>query len=308
MSKVDEAREILKQLGLPKTELAALTLLALCGLKERDKWKNATRKSLGLSKGIMAFVNENYGKSYAPNTRETFRKNALHEFVLAGIVDYNPDNPTLSINSPSAHYAISSYFVQVVKSFGTDKWEKEIDLFNTRQGRINEVTRKGKEIFQSSLILPNGEEVKLSAGQHNETQLAVVNEFLPFFAPGSVLLYIGDTADKNLYMDKDGLHKLNIPINIHSKLPDVIIFDPQKNWLFLVEVVASHGPMSLKRIKELNALLDKCPAGKIYVTAFPDLKEFKKHSQNIAWDTEVWIAEMPEHMIHFNGDRFLGPR
>ncbi|MFS2517149.1 MULTISPECIES: BsuBI/PstI family type II restriction endonuclease [Parabacteroides] len=29
---------------------------------------------------------------------------------------------------------------------------------------------------------------------------------------------------------------------------------------------------------------------------------------DIAWETEVWIAENPGHMIHFNGDRFIGPR
>ena len=28
----------------------------------------------------------------------------------------------------------------------------------------------------------------------------------------------------------------------------------------------------------------------------------------INWDTEVWIAELPEHMIHLNGDQFMGPR
>ena len=84
MSKIDEAQEILKAFGLPPAqynEMAALTFLAICNIKENDKWSKATRQSLGVTKGIMNFVNENYGKSYAPNTRETFRRHVLHQFV-----------------------------------------------------------------------------------------------------------------------------------------------------------------------------------------------------------------------------------
>ena len=109
-------------------------------------------------------------------------------------------------------------------------------------------------------------------------------------------------------MDEPMLEKLNIPIDQHSKLPDVIIYDQSKNWLFLIEAVTSHGPVSPKRIIEMEELLQDCKSGMIYVTAFPDFTEFKKHSNNIAWETEVWLADSPEHLIHFNGDRFLGPR
>lgn len=78
--------------------------------------------------------------------------------------------------------------------------------------------------------------------------------------------------------------------------------------LFLIEAVTSHGPVSPKRLLELEAFLKDCKVGKVYVTAFPDMAEFKKHSGNIAWETEVWLMEVPDHMIHFNGDRFMGPR
>jgi type II restriction enzyme len=91
-------------------------------------------------------------------------------------------------------------------------------------------------------------------------------------------------------------------------LPDVILFDEERNWLFLIEVVTSHGPMSPKRVFELEQILSDCPAGIVYVSAFPDLAQFRKHLRNIAWGTEVWIAEIPDHLIHYNGDRFLGPR
>ena len=148
----------------------------------------------------------------------------------------------------------------------------------------------------------------LSPGKHNLVQAAIVEEFASRFVKNSVILYLGDTEQKNLHIDKKKLKSIGIPITEHSKLPDVVIYDESKNWLYLIEAVTSHGPMSPKRIIELEKFLVNCKAGKIYVSAFPDFSEFKKHTKNIAWDTEVWIMEFPEHMIHFNGDRFLGPR
>lgn len=84
----------------------------------------------------------------------------------------------------------------------------------------------------------------------------------------------------------------------------MIIFEPKRNWLFLIEAVTSHGTVSPQRLLELEEFLKDCKVGKIYVSAFTDMAEFKKHSNNIAWETEVWLAEIPDHMIHFNGDRF----
>ena len=104
------------------------------------------------------------------------------------------------------------------------------------------------------------------------------------------------------------LKNIGIPIDQHSKLPDVVIYDPKRNWLYLIEAVTSHGPVTPKRIVELEDLLKKCTAGKIYVSAFPDFAEFKRHTRNLAWETEVWIMEHPDHRIHFNGDKFIGPR
>jgi type II restriction enzyme len=101
---------------------------------------------------------------------------------------------------------------------------------------------------------------------------------------------------------------LNILIDQNSKLPDVIIYDETKNWLFLIDTAPSHGPITQKRIIELEDLLKNSKAGKIYVTAFPDFEEYNKHCDDIAWDTHVWIADAPEHMIHHDGSRFLGPR
>lgn len=311
MSKLEEAQEILKALGLPPAqynEMAALTFLAVCNIKENDSWANATRQSLGVTKGIMTFVNDNYGKSYAPNTRETFRRQVLHQFVQARVVDYNPDKPDLPVNSPNAHYALTKEVLEVVKTYKTKNWDKALKYFIDTVGKLSEVYLKERELNQIPVTLQNGETIKLSAGKHNEVQAAIVEQFAPRFANGGTLLYLGDTAKKDLFVDEKGLKDLGVPIDQHSKLPDVVIYDSKRKWLFLIEAVTSHGPVSPKRLLELEEFLKDCKVGKVYVTAFPDMTEFKKHSNNIAWETEVWLMEVPDHMIHFNGDRFMGPR
>lgn len=311
MSKIAEAQEILKALGLPPAqynEMAALTFLAVCNIKEDDTWANALRQSLGVTKGIMTFVNENYDKAYAPNTRETFRRQVLHQFVQARVVDYNPDNPNLPVNSPRAHYALTNEVLQVVKTYKTKEWDNALKHFISTVGKLTEVYQKERELNLIPVTLQNGEVLKLSAGKHNEVQAAIVEQFAPRFANGGTLLYLGDTAKKDLYVNEAGLKELGIPIHQHSKLPDVVIYDEKRGWLFLIEAVTSHGPVSPKRLLELEEFLKDCKAGKVYVTAFPDMSEFKKHSNNIAWETEVWLMEVPDHMIHFNGDRFMGPR
>ena len=311
MTKITEAQAILHELGLPnaqQNEISAYTLLALCNIKEDDNWSNAKQQSLGVSKGIMSFISSNYQREYAPNTRETVRRQVLHQFVQAGIVDYNPDLPDLPVNSPRAHYALSAIALETIKTYKTKKWSRALRSFKEQVGELNDKYSKGRGMARVPLHLPDGVIILLSPGKHNEVIAAIVEEFASRFAQGSVLLYLGDTENKDIILNKDKLESLGIPINEHSKLPDVVIFDESKNWLYLIEAVTSHGPLSPKRVFELEKLLTDCKAGKIYVSAFPDFAEFKRHTSNIAWDTEVWIMEFPEHMIHFNGDRFLGPR
>lgn len=311
MSKIQEAQTILRELGLPdaqQNEISGYSLLALCNIKPKDKWSKAFRQSHGISKGIMNFISENYNKEYAPNTRETFRRQVLHQFVQAGIADYNPDIPDLPVNSPRAHYAISEIALETIKTYKTKNWKEATENFISKVGGLREKYGKNRHMSRVPLKLSDGRVLLLSPGKHNEVQVSVVKEFASRFAQNSKLLYLGDTEKKDLHIDKEILEQLGIPITEHSKLPDIVIFDEAKNWLYLIEAVTSHGPMTPKRIVELEELLNNCKVGKIYVSAFPDFSEFKKHTTNIAWDTEVWIMEFPEHMIHFNGDRFLGPR
>ena len=311
MTKIDEARGILKALGLPpaqQNEISALTLLALCGIGPNDSWKKARCHSVTVTKGMMSFVAEMYDKKYAPNTRETFRRQVLHQFVQAGIADYNPDDPNLATNSPKAHYALTKEALETVKSYGTRRWKACVKKFLSERGNLLTAYERNRARQLVPVRVAEGVHLKLSPGKHNEVQAAIIQEFAPRFAPGARVLYLGDTAKKNLYLDSASLRELGISITDHDKLPDVVLYDEKRGWLFLIEAVTSHGPVTPKRVVELEEMFGACKFGRVYVTAFPDFAEFRKHLRAIAWETEVWIVEMPDHMIHFNGDRFLGPR
>jgi len=257
----------------------------------------------------MSFIKENYHKDYAPNTRETFRRQVLHQFVQGGIAEYNPDDPNLPTNSPNAHYAITLQALEVVKNFNTNKYKKSIIAFKKKHGFLVEIyQKKRKNIAIVPIILPDETYLELSPGKHNEVQVAVVNEFVPRFIIKPKVLYFGDTAKKDLFLDSSSFFKMKINVTEHDKLPDMVILDQKRKWLFLIEVVTSHGPMNPKRIFELEKMFANYKHGLVFISAFPNFSEFKHHSNDISWETEVWLADFPDHMIHYNGDKFIGPR
>ncbi len=310
MGKIEQAQEILASLGLPsaqQNEMAALTFLVLAQLSENSSWEDAAVKSLRVH-DILTEIKQRYGREYAENTRETVRRQVLHQFEQAGIVLRNPDDPALATNSPRTHYVLSDLVLDALRHYGTPEWESKRNAFVNQQGSLLEIYQRAREQHEVPLQIGEGKELKLSPGKHNQLQAAIVSEFGPRFAPGAKLLYIGDTANKVLIFEDQIFAKLGVTASEHDKLPDIVLYDEHKNWIFLIEAVTSHGPVSPKRHVELEEMFENCTAGRIYVTAFLDFATFKKFSNEIAWETEVWVSEMPSHLIHFNGDKFLGPR
>ncbi|HZL36571.1 MAG TPA: BsuBI/PstI family type II restriction endonuclease [Tepidisphaeraceae bacterium] len=310
MTKTDDAIAILAALGLPKAqqnERSALTLLALAGLGPEARWSAATTPLLR-TVDIMEFMRTAYGKDYKPNSRETIRRQTLHQFEQARLVDRNPDNPTRPTNSGKNVYQLTEPAHAVVAAFA-DKpaFLAALALFGAKYGSLSADYQHTRNLHRVPLVLPDGREVTLSPGAHNEMQAATIKEFGPRFAPGAQVLYLGDTAVKHVVLDVATLAALNIVITEHDKLPDIILYRPAPRWLYLIEVVTSHGPVSPKRRKELEVMLHSCIVDRIYVTVFRSAVEFRKYATHIAWETEVWLADSPDHLIHFNGDKFLGP-
>ena len=305
MNKLDEAKEILKEIGMPKSQqsdLCAYTLLALLQLEENQEWEKATNKYIRIH-DIMEFIKEKYNIVYAENSRETFRKQALHHFRIAAIVEDNA-KPT---NSPNYRYRLTIETLDLIKKYKTAKWNSEKEKYLKDHEKLISIYENKRKLTKMPVII-NGEKFEFSTGKHNELQKAIIEEFAPRFAQNSIVLYVGDTKDKDLYKDNELLKKLKISMGEHEKLPDVILYQDDKKWVYFIEAVTSVGPISPKRILEINEMTKKCDLGKIFVTAFIDMKTFKKFAEDLAWETEVWLSEMPDHMIHLNGDKFVGPR
>jgi hypothetical protein len=283
-----------------------LCLLALLNMTPRRGWSEAESPMMGITP-IMDWAKEHYGRNYAPNTRETFRRQSMHQFVQAGIALYNPDNPSRPVNSPYAVYQISPELLRVLQSYGTKRYVSKLDEFLSERTTLAAMHAKERKMAMVPLKVKGDVEVALSAGDHSLLIKAIVEEFAPRFISGGQLVYVGDTGDKYAYFDASLLKRLGVVLDSHGKLPDVVAYSEQNNWLFLVECVTSHGPVDSKRHAELEELFQACTAGRVYVSAFPNRKIFMKYIECVAWETEVWLADAPTHMVHFNGPRFLGP-
>ena len=307
--KLQEANSILVDLGLPRQQLndrTSLCLLCLADMRPDRAWKDATAPLVGITP-IMDWSKEHYQKNYAPNTRETFRRQSMHQFIQAGICLYNPDKPERPVNSPHAVYQIEPHLLDVLKAFGTAQYKTQLAAFLRVKQSLAERYAKNREMNMVPVQVKAGLTIKLSAGEHSELIRAIIENFAPRFVPDGALVYVGDTGDKHGYFDAELLKKLGVELDNHGKFPDVVIYYGAKNWLLLIESVTSHGPVDAKRHDELGRLFQGSTAGLVFVSAFPDRKVFLRYLETIAWETEVWIAAAPTHMIHFNGSRFLGP-
>lgn len=303
--KIEEAREFLQIIGMPKTQQADIccyVILAMAGIEPDMPWSEATNEWVRIH-DIIQFVNTFYGMSYAENSRETFRKQALHRFRTAALVEDNGK----ATNSPNYRYRLTEETVKILRTMGTTVWKKSIERFLCCHEKLIDLYASKKKMTMMPVNI-NGESFKFSTGKHNKLQKAIIEEFAPRFAPNSECLYVGDTIAKDLVKNVDKLKNLGFEITLHDKMPDVVLYREDKNWIYFVESVTSVGPMDPKRILEITEMTKDVTAGKIFVTAFLDFKTYKKFAEELAWETEVWIAEMPEHMIHLNGDRFMGPR
>lgn len=305
MGKLDEAREFLQLVGMPKAQQADIccyVILAMAGIKPDMAWSEATNAWLRIH-DMIQFANAHYGAAYAENSRETFRKQALHRFRTAALAEDNG----MATNSPNYRYRLTEETLRMLKAMKTSEWGKALQRFLQYHERLVDIYASKKEMTMMPVKI-NGTDFNFSAGKHNELQKAIIEEFAPRFAPNSECLYVGDTTEKDLVKNIEKLTRLGFEITLHDKMPDVVLYREDKNWIYFVESVTSVGPMDPKRILEIAEMTRGVTAGKVFVTAFLDFKTYKKFSEELAWETEIWIAEMPEHMIHLDGDRFLEPR
>ncbi|EFN92322.1 BsuBI/PstI restriction endonuclease domain protein [Mobiluncus mulieris FB024-16] len=307
--KVEDARFILENLGMDaerSNERSALVFLSLLGIAPDSPWVSASNPMLG-TRAIMDFIRDKYEKNYAPNTRETIRRFTLHQFIEALLVTQNPDKPDRPINSPNWNYQITAETLKLVHHYGQEDWSILLDDYLKSIPGIKSKYAAQREMEKIPLILPNGKNFALTPGGQNILIKSIVEEFCPRFTPGGQIIYIGDAGSKWALFEEKALSSLDVTVDEHGKMPDMVIYLRSKNWLVLIEAASSHGPVDSTRKNELSELFSSSTAGLVYVSCFPSRTEFRKYVDKIAWETDIWCADNPTHMIHYNGERFLGP-
>ena len=315
--RVNEALEILDALGVPiegltprRQEKMAKAFLAVAGLQPKTLWSDAKDSSDGrqlLSRQIIAAMNLHWKEAIADSSYDDIRRKDLVLPVAALVVLNSAKNPDANTNDGTRGFALNPAAAIAVRAFGTPQWLGEVAAFLQGRQSLAEQLQRQRHLARIPVHVRDGLTLTFSPGAHNLLQKHVIESFLPIFGFGAQVLYVGDTANKSLFVDQAGLAKLAFFELAHDKLPDVVAYSKTKNWLYLIEAVTTVNPMSELRRRTQSLLTAQCTTEVIYISAFPDRATYRKFAHDIAWETEVWIADAPEHMIHFNGDKFLGP-
>jgi DNA (cytosine-5)-methyltransferase 1 len=318
--KVEQSTNILRQIGMPLRDFTARrrsrvakALLAVANIRPNDAWNIAASMADGFkplkTRSIISFWNQHYGENVADSSYDDVRRKDLIWLVDFGLVDRSAADPNADVNDGTRGYALSPEAVILLRSYGTAQWEANLAVFRSQHATIADRLSRARDMKMVPITIPSGKQLKLTPGPHNELQRDIIDQLLPRFAPGAELLYLGDTANKNLHCETERLTALGLPTPGRGTLPDIIVFDESKGWVFFIEAVSSFGPISAQRRESLRTLAKT--HGKnhkiIFITAVPDRKTFAKFSQEIGWETEVWIASDPSHMIHFDGEKYLSP-
>jgi len=225
MSKIDDAREILVCLDVPprqQNSMCCCVLLALSGLSENDRWSSASNAWIGIHE-VLLFMGSRYEISYAENSRETVRKQAMHHFRNAAFIEDN-GMPT---NSPNYKYRLTSEMLDLIRSYGSGEWEDKLCSFRNNHESLVHLY-ESKRAVQKMPVKINGGNYTFSPGKHNQLQKAIIEEFAPRFAPYSECLYVGDTTEKDLVKNELKLRELGFSITLHDKMPDVVLYSEQK--------------------------------------------------------------------------------
>ena len=307
--KLREAMEILVSLGFSGrqcNEAAGYALLAMLDLGPSHPWSSASAPYRGITP-IIAFIASEYKIHYAPHTRETIRDEAVKCFVASGMLIRNPDDPRRPVNSGKTVYQVEPRALALFRTFGTSNWMTNLTTYRNRRNRILKTLERSRNFDRIPVTLPSGKIVTISPGGQNPLIKAIIEQFCTAFSPGGKVVYIGDAEGKFLHLEIEYLKGLKVDIPAPAKMPDIVIHDVRRNWLLLIEAVTSDGPVDAKRRNELQAIFAGSTAGLVFITAFTTRQAMRSFLPRISWETEVWIAEDPDHLIHFNGERFLGP-
>jgi type II restriction enzyme len=311
---INETLYILDKFGVPleglsqrRIERIAMAFLAVANVRQSSDWKKVDSSHALRTRDIIRYWNKYFDENISESSYDDIRRKDLKLIVLAKIINASAVNPNAARNDGTRSFALAPEYASLLKTFGSLNWETEVQQFLSNTETLEQQLSEKRDLNLIPVIFPSGKTFEFSPGKHNELQKVIIEKFLPRYGYGAEVLYVGDTTNKFLHFEAERLKGLNFFELSHGELPDVVAYSQQKNWLYLIEAVHSSGPISPIRLLELKKLTEQCEAEIIFVTAFLERNTFRQFAPEIAWETEVWIADAPDHIIHFDGEKFLGP-
>lgn len=305
--------DVFQLIGIPvdntdrKLERMAKACLAVGKIKKDFSEACSFEDGFTRTRDIIVFENKYLGEDISPGSYDNIRRQDLKLLVEAGIVVNSSSTEDQATNNPSRGYGLSKSFANLLHSFGSSRWEILLNEFRKETKSLKEELERRRDLQTVPVTLPNGKIIVLSYGEHNDLQKAIIEVFLPLFGFGAEVLYVGDTKDKFLHLEKAELEKIKFFTLEHEELPDVVAYSREKNLLYLIEAYHSTGEWDEIRVRKVKRKLEEsgCTANVVFFTAFENKNIFKQKAKDIAWETEVWIADSPKHLVHFNGYKFL---
>lgn len=312
-----EAIDILLKVHVPLNDLTprrlekmAMTFMAVAGINIKNSWtqcQSIENSRFLRTREIISYINDNFEENISFGSYDDIRRKDLVLLVGMCLIIKSAKNPNADTNDGTRGYAVNSEFAELIQSYKTKEWKDNLSKFPIDEEYIQLFTSK-RTHKKIEVCLSKDVKISLDSGSHNEIQKAIIEDFLPRFGHGAIVLYMGDTSNKLIRKYDKAMIEIGLDIKDRGMLPDIVAFSKNKHWLFLIEAVHSSNPFNPERCIELKrSVLRECPYDVVYVTAFLNRKEFAKWLPQIAWETEVWLVDNPDHMIHFNGDKFLGP-
>ena len=311
-----QALQVLSCLGIPVDDLSerqkektAMTFLAVGDVKKQSDWKNikdSRNNYAPTTREIIAFENTYLQENISSGSYDDIRRKDLSYMLILDIVQQS--SPDSNQSDPRRGYQINPEYARVIRNYGQKDWFQQVSIFNRSHKSYEERIATKRELPKITVTTPDGKEIELKDGEHNAIQKAVVEEFLSRYGQGAELLYLGDANNKyGLVFEEEKLQELGFGDLRKNKLPDIIAYSPKMDWVFLIEAYYSSNPITPSRKYELEKLAGSASSKVIYVTAFENSASYRECTEDLAWETEVWIMTDPDHMIHLDGKRFLGP-
>jgi len=201
----------------------------------------------------------------------------------------------LKAKSPNSCYRLANSFVDILRE---DNWQSILD-----QWIQGDAVRRRHELQ----AVAAAEAKKMADNSHTQLIQASINHYVPAFLPGYEVLYVDDgDGDRITEEQKEILAKAGLALELGDAMPDVLLWNPEKSFLWVIEAVTSDGEVDSHKVAQMTNFSNRHNIQSIgFTTTYPTWKKFaerqKQTKANLAINSHVWILESGSTQLTVEG-------